>query len=72
LLFTSLPYMTDAGSACGEDSVNGPNGTLDGVSIVEGHEMAESITDPLTTGNEALAKEGSLSAAWTSEDSGVS
>src|SRR5215467_12209824 len=39
--------MTDAGSACGEDTVNGANGTLDGVSIVEGHEMAEVITDPL-------------------------
>jgi hypothetical protein len=39
--YTNLPYMTDAGTACGEDSVNGANGTLDGVSIVEGHELAE-------------------------------
>jgi hypothetical protein len=45
--YTNLPYMTDAGGSCGEDSVNGSNGTLDGVSIVEGHELAESITDPL-------------------------
>jgi serine protease len=46
--YTNLPYMTDAGSSCGENSVNGGSaGTLDGVSIVEGHEMAESITDPL-------------------------
>jgi hypothetical protein len=47
ITYTDLPYMTDAGSACGEDSVNGSSGTLDGVSIVEGHELAESITDPL-------------------------
>ena len=46
--YTNLPYMTDAGAACGENAVNaGANGTLDGVSIVEGHELAESITDPL-------------------------
>lgn len=45
--YTDLPYMTDAGTSCGEDSVNGSSGLLDGVSIVEGHEMAETITDPL-------------------------
>jgi hypothetical protein len=45
--YTDLPYMTDAGSSCGEDSVNGSSGLLDGVSIVEGHELAETITDPL-------------------------
>ncbi|HEY0806543.1 MAG TPA: hypothetical protein VGD84_15835, partial [Pseudonocardiaceae bacterium] len=45
--YTDLPYMTDAGTACGLNSVNGANGRLDGVSIVEGHELAEAITDPL-------------------------
>jgi hypothetical protein len=50
ITFTNLPYMTDAGGSCGEDSVNGSNGTLDGVSIVEGHELAETITDPLLNG----------------------
>lgn len=46
--YTNLPYMTDAGAACGENTVNaGAKGTLDGVSIVEGHELAETITDPL-------------------------
>ncbi len=45
--YTNLPYMTDAGGNCGENFVNpGPLGTLDGVSIVEGHELAESQTDP--------------------------
>jgi len=45
--YTNMPYVTDAGAACGEDSVNGGAGTLDGVSIVEGHELAETLTDPL-------------------------
>ena len=46
--YTYLPYMTDAGASCGENSVNGGSaGILDGVSIVEGHELAETITDPL-------------------------
>jgi serine protease len=64
--YTNLPYITDAGKACGEDSVNGTNGTLDGVSIVEGHELAEVITDPLlnawydSDGNEIGDK-----CAWT-------
>jgi hypothetical protein len=45
--YTNLPYMTDAGGNCGENSVNpGSKGILDGVSIVEGHEYAESQTDP--------------------------
>lgn len=45
--YTNLPYMTDAGGNCGENSVNpGAAGILDGVSIVEGHEYSESETDP--------------------------
>ena len=47
ITYTDLPYIADAGSACGADTVNGGSGRLDGVSIVEGHELAESITDPL-------------------------
>jgi hypothetical protein len=41
-----LPYNTDA-TVCGKNIVNaGPTGTLDGVSIVLGHELAEALTDP--------------------------
>ncbi len=47
ITYTDLPYISDAGTSCGQGSVNGANGTLDGVSIVEGHELAEAITDPL-------------------------
>ena len=43
--FTNLPYQSDAGGNCGAGSVNNP-GTYDGVSIVGGHEEAETQTDP--------------------------
>src|SRR3954465_4759082 len=46
IAFTNLPYLTDMGSSCGQNYVNaGTSGTLDGVTIVEGHEYAETITD---------------------------
>jgi hypothetical protein len=64
--YTDLPYITDAGTACGEDSVNGSNGRLDGVSIVEGHELAESITDPLVNAwYDAGGNEIGDKCAWT-------
>jgi serine protease len=43
--YTNLPYILDAGTTCGQDSVNS-NGTDDGFSIVAGHEYAATITDP--------------------------
>ena len=44
--FTNLPYIPDMGASCGANYVNaGTAGTLDGVSIVEGHEYAETLTD---------------------------
>lgn len=43
--YTNLPYMPDAGANCGAGFVNSP-GTDDGVSIVAGHEIAETQTDP--------------------------
>jgi hypothetical protein len=45
--YTDFPYTTDAGASCGSNSVNaGSAGTLDGVTIVGGHEYAETETDP--------------------------
>ena len=41
--YTNLPYMTDAGASCGAN-FNGLGATA-GVTIVGGHEMAETITD---------------------------
>jgi len=43
--YTNFPYQSDAGASCGAGSVNSP-GTNDGVSIVGGHEQAETETDP--------------------------
>jgi hypothetical protein len=45
IAWTNDPYLPDVGSSCGAGSVNSP-GTLDGVSIVFGHEQAETETDP--------------------------
>lgn len=46
IAFTNFPYVTDAGASCGQGFVNaGAAGTLDGFTIVEGHEYAETITD---------------------------
>ena len=44
LAFTNMPYVMDAGASCGQGFVNSP-GTLDGYSIVNGHEYAETVTD---------------------------
>jgi hypothetical protein len=46
IAFTNLPYVLDAGKDCGQNYVNsGSPGNVDGFSIVEGHEYAETITD---------------------------
>jgi hypothetical protein len=51
IAFTNLPYITDAAFSCGMNFINaGTNGNLDGASIVEGHEYAETITDQLPAG----------------------
>jgi serine protease len=42
-----LPYQPDAGYSCGAHAVNSSSiGVNDGVSIVGGHEQAETETDP--------------------------
>jgi serine protease len=46
--FTNMPYVLNAGASCGENSVNTGYyaGRLDGFTIVMGHEIEETITDP--------------------------
>jgi serine protease len=67
IAFTNLPYITDAGASCGQDFVNS-NGTLDGVSIVEGHEYAETITDQNPAGGwtDSSGEETGDKCAWIS------
>ena len=73
--FTNLPYITDAGSSCGQNFVNpGSAGTLDGVSIVGGHEYAEAVTDPQPSSGwvDAGGQENGDKCAWVSSGSGAS
>ena len=46
--FTNMPYVLNQGTGCGQNSVNTGYfaGKLDGFTIVVGHEIEETITDP--------------------------
>ena len=46
--FTNMPYVLNMGASCGQNSVNTGYyaGKLDGFTIVMGHEIEETITDP--------------------------
>ncbi len=47
IAFTNMPYVLNLGGSCGQDFVNpAPAGNVDGVTIVLGHEIAETLTDP--------------------------
>jgi hypothetical protein len=67
IAFTNLPYIPDAGSSCGASYVNtGPTGPLDGVTIVEGHEFSETITDQNPAGGwtDSAGEENADKCAW--------
>jgi hypothetical protein len=64
IAWTNLPYMPDAGVSCGANSVNSP-GTLDGVTIVGGHEQGETETDPqLNAWYDSSGAENGDKCAW--------
>ena len=70
--YTNLPYITDAGGSCGANFNGlGPNA---GITIVGGHEMAETITDPfpntgwLDSGGEEIGDK----CAWITSGQGAS
>ena len=72
--FTNLPYITDVGAACGENFVNaGSVGLLDGVTIVEGHEYEETITDQFPAGGwtDSTGAENGDKCAWISSGQGA-
>ncbi|HET6911311.1 MAG TPA: putative Ig domain-containing protein [Mycobacteriales bacterium] len=65
--FTNLPYIPDMGYSCGQDYVNGgTSGLLDGVTIVAGHEYAETITDQNPAGGwlDGAGYENADKCAW--------
>lgn len=68
--FTNMPYVMDQGSSCGQGFVNsGSNGTIDGYTIVEGHEYAETVTDQNPAGgwtNSSSGAENGDECAWIS------
>jgi serine protease len=48
IAFTNMPYVLNSGTGCGQNSVNSAfyAGRLDGFTIVLGHEIEETVTDP--------------------------
>jgi serine protease len=67
IAFTNMPYVTDLHDLCGENFVRGGSaGTLDGVSIVVGHEYAETITDQNPPGGwlDGVGEENADKCAW--------
>ena len=72
IAYTNLPYITDAGASCGANFNGlGPNA---GITIVEGHEAAETITDqfPSTGWLDSSGAENGDKCAWISSGQGAS
>jgi len=71
IAYTNLPYITDAGASCGAD-FNGL-GPYAGITIVSGHEMAETITDqfPSTGWTDSSGSEIGDKCAWISSGQGA-
>jgi hypothetical protein len=79
IAFTNMPYVYDAGASCGMGFVNGGAGTLDGYSLVAGHEYAETITDQSPAGgwvnltsSTYRGQENGDECAWLSSGQGAS
>ena len=70
--YTNLPYITDAGATCGANFNGlGPNA---GITIVEGHELAETITDQFPNGGwlDGSGEENGDKCAWINSGQGAS
>jgi serine protease len=67
IAFTNMPYTLDVGTTCGQNFVNGGSaGTLDGYTMVEGHEYSETITDQNPAGGytDTSGAENADKCAW--------
>jgi hypothetical protein len=72
IAYTNLPYITDAGASCGANFNGlGPDA---GITIVSGHEMAETITDQFPNGGwlDSGGAENGDKCAWISSGQGAS
>jgi len=70
--YTNLPYITDAGASCGANFNGlGPNA---GITIVGGHEMAETISDQFPNGGwlDGSGEENGDKCAWITSGQGAS
>ena len=69
--YTNLPYITDAGASCGAN-FNGL-GADAGITIVSGHEMAETMTDPFPSTGwlDGSGAENGDKCAWISSGQGA-
>jgi len=75
IAYTNMPYITDAGASCGANFVNaGSAGLSDGITIVGGHEFAETETDifPSTGWLDGSGSENGDKCAWISSGQGAS
>jgi serine protease len=75
IAYTNMPYVSDQGTSCGQNFVNsGALGVLDGFSIVNGHEYAETLTDQNPPGgwNASTGAENGDQCAWISSGQGGS
>ena len=72
IAYTNLPYITDAGASCGAN-FNGLGNTA-GITIVGGHEMAETETDQFPNGGwlDSGGSENGDKCAWISSGQGAS
>lgn len=72
IAYTNLPYITDAGASCGAN-FNGL-GADAGITIVEGHEAAETITDQFPSSGwlDSSGSEIGDKCAWISSGQGAS
>jgi serine protease len=72
IAYTNLPYITDAGSSCGAN-FNGL-GSKAGITIVEGHEFAETETDIFPNGGwlDSGGAENGDKCAWIASGQGAS
>jgi len=69
IAFTNMPYVMDQGTSCGQNFVNaGSAGTVDGYTMVEGHEYSETITDQNPAGGytDTSGAENADKCAWIS------
>ncbi len=71
IAYTNMPYITDAGASCGANFVNS---VTDGITIVGGHEFAETETDifPSTGWLDSSGRENGDKCAWISSGQGAS